>query len=126
MALVRPAGALFFNVNFSPGEVFAGFLWPFGENLNLASLSRPYLYFGLVGVVYFLLLGACRWLSAKSLSVHALMGSLSGTLGSLYWWIAWGPWYFSVLHGTIWGSLVGFGVWRSQRWLRLGSDSTDR
>jgi hypothetical protein len=39
----------------------------------------------------------------------AIFGAaLAGSLGSLCWWIEWSPWYFSLLHGGVWGILVGF------------------
>lgn len=93
--------------------------WPFEylfEDRRIDSfLSLPYMFFGAVGFAYYLLLNLFRQFSAKRLIVHLLMGSLSGCLGSLWVWVTLQRWYFSPLHGTIWGSLVGFGVWRAVR-----------
>ncbi len=88
-------------------------LWPF--RLDLESLWMPWHSFGLVGAIYYLLLSLCRGLASRRLMTHLLIASLSGIAGSLWWWILFKPWYLSVLHGAIWGSLVGFGVWKSQR-----------
>ena len=87
--------------------------WPFRWERDM--FFMPYLYFGFVVVVWVgLLQFSDRWLHARSWCFAA--GILSGVLGSLWWWISWKPWWFSLLHGTIWGLLVGFGVWKSQPW----------
>lgn len=75
----------------------------------------PYYAFGLVGVLYYFFLTICRQLDSKKLLRHVLMGTISGAMGTLWWWISAQPWYFSLIHGTIWGTLVGFGVWKAQR-----------
>ena len=96
--------------------------WPFSFSEPEVVAFAPYMSFGLVGVGCFLLLNLCRQGTIKALWRHLLVGSVSGILGSLWWWIGYKPWYFSLIHGTIWGSLVGFGVWKSQRAVqRLGS-----
>lgn len=84
--------------------------WPF-----IHPLWGPYLFFGLVGVVGYALFNLCRQLAAPQLWRHVLVASAAGVLGSLWWWIVLSNWWFSLLHGTIWGSLVGYGVWRAQR-----------
>ncbi len=89
------------------------FVWP-SMKITTEALLLPYLCFGLVGVVYFFLLTICQGLAVKRLSVHLLLGSVSGTLGSLGFWLPFEPWYLSVLHGTTWGTLVGLGMWKSQ------------
>lgn len=86
-------------------------LWPF--RLDLESLWMPWQSFGLVGAAYYALLNLFGGLTSRRLLTHLLIGSVSGILGSLWWWILFKPWYLSLLHGTIWGSLVGFGVWKS-------------
>ncbi len=91
-------------------------LWPFAHGTLLELLWLPLMYFGLVSCMYALLSAMFR----KSSAMHALWPFLlvccaSGVLGSLWWWIGWKPWYFSLIHGTIWGALVGFGVWKSQQ-----------
>lgn len=87
-------------------------LWPFSGD---SALYGPFACFGLVGSVYYFFLTLCRQLTCRRLSIHLLLGVFSGCLGSLWWWIIYKPWYFSLIHGTIWGMLVGFGVWKSQQ-----------
>ena len=73
---------------------------------------------GSVGALYYFLLNIYHQLTARTLTRHLLMGVLSGCLGASLWWrLDWNwapPWYTSLLHGTIWGSLVGLSVWKSQ------------
>lgn len=89
-------------------------LWPF-KDINFDTLWVPYAIFGLVAVGYvFLLVIACQ-LYAKGMLRHVFVAALAGTLGSLWWWIEFGPWYFCVIHGTIWGSLVGTALSRWQQ-----------
>ena len=76
-----------------------GFLW-------------PHLYF--VGHMYFYLLTIRRVFSSKKLWVHIVAASASGSVGSLLWGGR-DMVLFTVFGGTIWGSLVGFGVWKSQQ-----------
>lgn len=95
----------------SASGVWEALVWP-SHWSGWESFWQPYLHFGFVGALYYLFLNLCRQLSQKRLPVHLLIGSLSGSLGSLLWWIEQEPWYFSLIQGTIWGSLVGFGVWR--------------
>ena len=90
-----------------PLQVWPRFVWE--------TLWQPYFFFGFVGSIYYFFLSLCRQLSQKHLAVHLLMGSLSGSLGFLLLWVEREPWYFSLIHGTIWGALVGWGVWRAQR-----------
>ncbi len=90
--------------------------WPLASGLAgwLDALRAPVTSFGLVAGVYYLLLAVCRQLTARSRSWQMVMGAASGVLGSLYWWASFHRWYFSVLHGVIWGALVGYGVWAAQ------------
>jgi hypothetical protein len=87
--------------------------WPFHEGLPKA-LVAPLQYFGLVaGFYYFsLVFGRPR---QRRLHAHLFSAFASAALGSLWWWISVEPWYFSVLHGAIWGSFVGAGVWSVTR-----------
>jgi hypothetical protein len=87
--------------------------WPFHEGLAHGALF-PFVHFGLVGLLYYLWLafgGAKR----RSALTHVLAAMGAGALGSLWWWISWEPWYFSVLHGAIWGAWVGMGAWTATR-----------
>lgn len=107
---------LYFAPDFGGGGWYDKLLkafWPF--RMDVESLWMPWQSFGFVGAAYYLLLNLCRGLTSRSLFRHLLMGILSGALGSLWWWSTFKPWYLSVVHGAIWGSLVGFGVWKSQQ-----------
>lgn len=87
--------------------------WPFHQGWSLAAIG-PFQYFGLVAGFYYVLLTlyASRH---RRLSAHVLYAGASGTLGSLWWWITVEPWYFSLFHGAIWGTLVGTGAWVRSR-----------
>ena len=87
--------------------------WPF-HPLSLSSLWTPYAQFGLVTLLY------AAWLLMPSaprsnLTRHIVAASLAGALGSLWWWCAWRPWHFSILHGLVWGVAVGCAAWASFR-----------
>jgi len=41
-----------------------------------------------------------------------IVGTAAGVLGSLWFWIG-DQWYFSLLHGTVWGCLVGLALSKS-------------
>jgi hypothetical protein len=69
----------------------------------------PFAYFGLVAFLYYLWL-AVRGLETRGLAANVIAGCAAGVFGSLWWWISWERWYFSVLHGAIWGALAGAGV----------------
>ena len=52
----------------------------------------------------------------RGLAGHILLASLSGWLSYLPWLTTLHkPWHDAVLYGTIWGALVGFGVWKATR-----------
>ena len=83
----------------------------------LATFLSPwasFVYFGAVGFLYYFFLSVCRWIAVKRLVAHVFMGCVSAWLGSHLVWRIFQPWYFSLIHGAIWGSLVGVGVWTSQ------------
>jgi hypothetical protein len=83
------------------------FLWPFEDWTRAAWV--PFAHFGLVAFLYYLWL-AVRGLETRGLAANVIAGCAAGVFGSLWWWISWEPWYFSVLHGAIWGALAGAGV----------------
>ena len=83
--------------------------WPIQENTLEQIFFFPFLYFGLVAVFYYLWL-ALRGLKSQSVTEHIVGGCLAGIAGSLLWWNSLELWYFSLLHGAIWGVLVGFGA----------------
>jgi len=84
--------------------------WPFEQSDPWPqALWAPFAYFGLVAVLYYL------WLATRGWNVGALWASVAGacaagTLGSLWFWAIFGRWYFSVIHGVLWGILVGVGA----------------
>lgn len=83
--------------------------WPFHQDWSMAMLA-PLQYFGFVAGLYYLCL-VLPFARTRSLGVHVLCASASAALGSLWWWIAMEPWYFSPLHGAVWGTAVGVGSW---------------
>ena len=99
------------------GFIWAALVWPLSSTgPAMERLLLPWFVFGLVSLLYcgVLALGP-RSFSSRSLPLCILLGVLSGSLGCLLFWVALPgvPKYLSPLHGTIWGSLVGFGVWRA-------------
>ena len=101
------------------------FGWPLQvANEGSDALWFPYCYFGFVGLLLFvLLLSPLIEKAARRFWVSVALSVGSGVLGSLWWWIIWGRWYFSLIHGTIWGVLVGFGVWKATRENSLLADN---
>jgi hypothetical protein len=85
--------------------------WPFHEEWT-ATVFGTFVTFGLVALIYYLCL-SLGGLFRRGLGSHLLYACAAGILGSLWWWIGWKPWYFSLIHGTIWGMLVGYGTWRA-------------
>jgi hypothetical protein len=86
--------------------------WPAeGGSQVISILWTPLPYFGAVAGLLYLSLLLARSLTSRW--VFILAATAAGTLGSLWWWIEWGPWYFSLIHGTVWGSFVGLALsWR--------------
>ena len=84
--------------------------WPF---TSLSEIWQSFEVFGLVTACY------CMSLCIRDAQFrgprfyHLLRGIVSGVAGSLWFWVHSERWYFSLIHGAIWGSLVGFGVWKS-------------
>ena len=88
---------------------FQAFAWVSANDFR-EMLWVPFVFWGLVGFLYFSFLIFSRMLNSRKIGMHILIASLSGILGSLPWWIQFKPWYFSLIHGTIWGVAVGFGI----------------
>jgi hypothetical protein len=88
-------------------------VWPFQETSVASMVSSPFLYFGLVALIYFLALslGGLH----RAAVVHVAYAVSAGVLGSLWWWVDIQPWYFSLIHGTLWGSLVALGTYAATR-----------
>lgn len=102
-----------FSLKLLDGKWLKVLFWPIqGNPLEVA--TGLWQYFGLVSAVYYLLLNPCRRLPDKSLYAQLIVACVSGSLGSLWWWVTFKLGYFSLIHGIIWGLLVGFGVWKSQ------------
>jgi len=86
-------------------------VWPLvNADSRLAALWAPLLYFGSVSGLLYLWLSGARAVRPRIAEVAG--ASVAGVLGSLWWWLLWKPWYLSVLHGVVWGSLVGLAVSR--------------
>ncbi len=80
--------------------------WPGLARPSLVDLAwMPFLFFGGVsGLLYgSLLLGTAETSRRRRMATAAA----AGVLGSLWWWVEWRPWYFALLHGAVWGGLVG-------------------
>ena len=88
-------------------------LWPVRGGWN--GVHTPYCFFGLVPVVYLLLTTLQPVCEHRSLVRQIARGCAAGILGSLWFWVSWEAWYFSPLHGAIWGVCVGVGAWASSR-----------
>jgi len=85
------------------------FTWV-AEYQHWGSTYTPLLIFVFVALDYYLAV-VLRLAGERRLTRHLFGGILAGTLGSLYWWIAMHHWYLSLLHGAIWGTLVGWATW---------------
>lgn len=85
----------------------AALRWPNDDLWSL--LLLPLQFFGLVSVL------ACWPLTPLSTPPSERrfgvpLALLAGIVGSAWWWATYGPWYFSLLHGAVWGLLVGTGI----------------
>jgi hypothetical protein len=89
------------------------FSWALREGWGPALLG-PLQYFGFVALLYYLAV-ALFLARERRLAVHVSVAAVAGVAGSLWWWITIGPWYFSALHGAIWGTLVGVGAWAASQ-----------
>jgi len=100
------------GLSISDESLLHALAWPVRDGNAVSALVGPAQSFGgVAGLLYLLFLVAGR--TAERPPVAAILATLAGALGSLWWWIEWETWYFSLLHGGIWGSLVG---------LAMGSD----
>ncbi len=87
--------------------------WPFRSE-PAEALVGLWQFFGAVGMLYYAGLNLFGVLAKPGVRPHLALAIASGVLGSFWWWKEMAPWYFSVLHGTIWGALVGYGVWKAR------------
>lgn len=87
--------------------------WPFRSE-PVEALVGLWQFFGAVGVLYYAGLNLFGVLAKTDARPHVALAVASGVLGSFWWWKEMAPWYFSLLHGTIWGALVGYGVWKAR------------
>jgi hypothetical protein len=87
--------------------------WPFADSLSQA-LIGPLRSFGLVSLLLYGGLALSWWGAIMSRPVGLSLGVISGVAGSLWFWCGVGSWPAALIHGAIWGALVGFGLWRSQ------------
>jgi hypothetical protein len=88
-------------------------VWPLRTDNWVWALLAPVAYFGGVALLAYL------WSAYSPPSVQfgaRVIGlSISGVVGSLWFWIDFQRWYFSPLHGVIWGGLVSLCLWISAR-----------
>ena len=89
--------------------------WPvFSSNAIQSLLLAPFFYFGVVSALLY------AWLLKRRSSTprwgDMAAASCAGAVGSLWWWSQWGPWYFSLLHGGVWGCCVGWAVQSTETW----------
>ena len=86
----------------------ASLVWPLQIDGWLGVAWAPFPYFGAVSAIAYVSLTA-GGLGRSRARTAALM-TFAGVLGSFWWWLEFGPWYFAAIHGTIWGVLVGWGI----------------
>ncbi len=106
----------FFPLALSAGFDLPNFYLFRGSNLlDSPGFIWPYTAFGLVALIAAFLWGLLAWIEREGRAWHLAAGCLAGTLGSLWWWITWEHPFYSLLHGCVWGLLVGWGVLRAKR-----------
>ena len=120
LLLVVPVGWLAGYVSWIPLDRWAldepwekSLLWPFQGEPWFGVTWTPFAYFGTVAALFFLCL--CIWGSRQSRVTQAACASGAGVAGSLWFWLEFQPWYFAAIHGTVWGLLVGWGVFQTNR-----------
>ena len=96
-------------------ENYWGIFFNYERSFDITELYVPYMYFGLAASIYYLFICVFKQLYNEKLLYQLLMGIVSGVLGSLWFWITTEQWYFSLLHGTVWGAFVGYGIWTIHR-----------
>jgi hypothetical protein len=87
-------------------------IWPLEDGASRRiALWSPFFFFGSVAALL------CLWLSyahrGRSATAHVLAAAAAAAAGSLWWWAVWKPWYFCLLHGAVWGGLLGMALARS-------------
>jgi hypothetical protein len=86
--------------------------WPVRYGFSTEdSLMAPFAFFGLAGALYYLFLCVFKTLRDTRLSFHIAAAVFSGIAGSLWFWVSSKPWYFSPVHGAVWGICAGLGTW---------------
>jgi hypothetical protein len=103
------------DLSVSSRSLVQSLVWPAAGGSQIGSiLWIPVAYFGAVaGLLYASLLLARRSVGRRWMP---LLGAIAaGILGSSWWWVEWGPWYFSILHGSVWGCFVGLALSRGNR-----------
>ena len=96
-------------ISISSDSLWRVLMWPVEEGRLSSTLLGPLQGFGgVAGLLYLSLLLAGR--AAERRPIAIVLASLAGALGSLWWWNEWETWYFSLLHGGIWGCLVGLAL----------------
>lgn len=98
----------------APGAILRELAGHLEEQSFPSVLLWPFVTFGLVSLIYSALLVSVPRVAARSFALHVSLAVASGVVGSLSWWLA-SSWWTSVAHGSVWGVLVGAGVWAGQR-----------
>lgn len=86
--------------------------WSLFSDGALEAIRAPLDVFGAVAGLFWLAL-VTRRRPPASFGGCAIPAIACGVLGSLRWWIEYHLWYFSLIHGTIWGLAVGAALWWS-------------
>jgi hypothetical protein len=115
-------GAIFgASSGLSLGDALGALIWPIRRVSGPEPLYMPLQFFGFVPVAHGLLSWAAERAGRSGREATLAVWAGAGALGSLWWWIGWRPWHFSLIHGTIWGLLVGGAVWRAGLSFRAAS-----
>jgi hypothetical protein len=89
-------------------------VWPIDGETWVASLLLPLAYFGAVALLVYLWQACVR--PIPHLWANVVAACAAGVIGSLWFWISYQRWAFSILHGVIWGCLVSASlVWAARR-----------
>ncbi len=118
LAVLPLMGWLAGCVSFGPLNLSLGWHWDmYAFWKKPGEAYWPFQAFGLVATAAFLGWAVFKLLRARRLLAQLLATIFAGMAGSLWWWLSMEShhWYYSLLHGTVWGSAVGLGVWSVYR-----------
>ena len=98
------------QLSLSSDPPLQAFVWPLAQSSGGEALWVPIAYFGVVALLLYLWMP--RFDAPTAILRNVLTISVSGGLGSLWFWVLYKHWYFSAIHGAVWGSLVGGAHWQ--------------